>query len=568
MCLLCFCGVCRAKYYDDSEDDFSDDAGSEDLDVMDDDDVDEDDDVGLPNVDVAEISSDESEDSYDAELYRDDEDRASLARMTDIERQAILYERGEKRNQIRERNSLKAQLRAARGLPAVSKHRKEAGVSRGRGGRAKTSAAATAAVPRPRVSGKKAALDEIKEKRKASAENATRARRKRDEDEDNDYDPDAVASKPSAQRQQQAAKEVKESARATKARLEVEAKLQKLRDRHRISSDDEDDPSNHEILYDEFGKRIVLTGEVNYQDMLKMMVKRDELAKWHDTPNWEKTIKGCFVRISVGTNESGEPIYKLAEILDFNPEGKSYTMPSISTDKYSHARTLTTTLNLAIGGTTKDFTMDIVSNRPLSEQEFDDWAAAVRSQQLALPSKKTSLIVAKQLTSARTCVRTDADIDREIKKREEERAQMQQRMDSANPATSPAFKDKHAEMVLQINKRNRGVNASVESATTALDLAGDVVSHAANNSNSATSTSTIASNGSHSSSSSSSSLSLDLDDGSRHSHHSNHSQGYRSSHDHRQQPHSRGAAAPVAATPTLGAPSRVMSLSQYLNRKY
>src|SRR5690606_7668855 len=115
------------------------------------------------------------------DLYRDDGDRMALAQLPDMERQAILYDRGEKRNQIRERNSLKAQLRAARGLPPSFKNKKTAAAATPRR-RGKASAASSgeksSTTPARRLTGVAASLDAIKKKRQS------RASKREDDDSD------------------------------------------------------------------------------------------------------------------------------------------------------------------------------------------------------------------------------------------------------------------------------------------------------------------------------------------------------------------------------------------------
>lgn len=444
-----------SKYYDSSEDEFDDDEDSEeDFDGVSDGDSDEDDASPLAAVD--EISDDEAEDEYGPDLYKDDEDRYRLAAMTDMERQAILYDRGEERNAIRQRNQLKAQLRRARGLPSGAKGQGAAAGSAKRTRAAKASAASASDAPARKVSGKKAALDALKERRKADGERS----RKADKDEDSDYG-DGPRSKPAPK-----VKEVKESARSAKQRVEAEAKAQRQRDRHRLNSDDEDDPAYHEVIYDEQGKRIVLTSEIDMSYLSKMLVKRDELIKWIGAAHWDKTVKGAFVRLSLGKNDSGDPIYRLAEIVDFNPNGRTYELPAENPG--GRPRPCSMTISVAIGGMIKEQTLERVSNRPFTPEEYDSWVTSVQSnQKLALPTRKSGLRVAKHLADARTYVRTEADLEREIAvNMEKERAKREQRSTDFVPSQQSAADSKRQDIVSQINKRNRGTNSAVEAAYT------------------------------------------------------------------------------------------------------
>lgn len=547
-----------SKYYDSSEDEFDDDGESEeDFDVGSD--GESDDDAASPVAEMDEISSDEEDNEFGADLYKDDEDRYRLAQMTDMDRQAILYERGEQRNAIRQRNQLKSQLRRARGLPASSKGQSAASGAAKKTRSAKASAAAASDAPR-KVSGKKAALDALKERRKADG---ARSRRNEDDDEDDDYG-DAPRSKPAPK-----AKEVKESVRAQKQRQASEAKAQRQRDRHRLDSDDEDDPAYHEVVYDDHGKRIILTSEIDKDYLAKMMVKRDELVKWMDSPHWAKTVKGSFVRLSLGRNDSGDPIYRIAEIIDFNPDGRSYELPPDSTGT---RRSASMTISVAIGGMVKDQTLERVSNGPFSPEEYESWVTSVKaSQQLALPTRRTGLRIAKQLADARTYVRTEADLEKDIAKNmEKERVKREQRDFSSPPSHSHSADIKRTDIVSQINKRNRGTNSAVEAAYTPESAAesamnpfarlptlttqiGTARAPTADSGLADTNPATSATQTSSSASASTATYTAPASYGS-----------YSSSANGRGGPATRPIAAPVSGAPPTG---RTISLGQYFNRR-
>lgn len=580
-------GLIRAKYYDDSEDDFEDDVesdresdansnGGSEMEVDD----------SLPP-----ISSDESEDSFDEDLYRDDEDRRTLARMTDMDRQAILYERGEKRNQIRERNTLKAQLRAARGIVTAPKTKaiKKKGQVIEKAPKAKATAT-------PKGNAKLEALKELKEKRlAASSEGAVKQKKKKGGEEDEDSDFRDSSGEEADDEGRETAKEEKKRGRvSTKAKTAAELKAEKMRDRHRIDSDEEDDDGS-EILYDEQGRRMRLTGESTFEDILKMQVRRDELIKWIEAPHWDKTVKGAFVRASLGTSSTGENTYRLAEIIDYNPNDKSYRLPpekasSSSSSNSSQWRECTMTVKLAIGASSRDFGLDRISNQPILQVEFDDWVLRMRNQQLSLPSKKTALRVNQQLIAARSYVRTEADIEREILKRQSSLT------DSDLTPAERAAREKHSQLLLSINKRNRGVNSSVEAAYSPESVQDSALNPFArrptltttapspkpatplsktpsqittsNGTPSATTSSTPVTPASSSTPSSKIALSLDLDDhpAPRPSQHSNsHHHSGKSHHGSSYYPSS----VPITSTnPSPGTQSgKVLSFAQYLGRR-
>ncbi len=52
-------------------------------------------------------------------------------------------------------------------------------------------------------------------------------------------------------------------------------------------------------------------------------LRRDQLAKWHYQPFFDKFAAGFLVRIGIGKSRAGDPVYRIAEIVEVK-DGRYY----------------------------------------------------------------------------------------------------------------------------------------------------------------------------------------------------------------------------------------------------
>jgi len=105
------------------------------------------------------------------------------------------------------------------------------------------------------------------------------------------------------------------------------------------------------------------------EDIERIRLKRDLLIKWVPHLYFDKTVKGAFVRYSIGSNKSGKIIYIICEIEDVVEESEYYRIDQASqakTNKY---------LILRHGKTKKKLKIDGVSNTPFTQEEFSSYLA-------------------------------------------------------------------------------------------------------------------------------------------------------------------------------------------------
>lgn len=104
---------------------------------------------------------------------------------------------------------------------------------------------------------------------------------------------------------------------------------------------------------------------VRLEDIEKIRLSREMLMKWVPHLYFEKTVKGCFVRINIGRNKNtGQNIYLMCEVVDVSTSEKAYQLEKLKTNKM---------LVLQHGKTKKTMKMDIASNTPFTQEEFESY---------------------------------------------------------------------------------------------------------------------------------------------------------------------------------------------------
>lgn len=102
-------------------------------------------------------------------------------------------------------------------------------------------------------------------------------------------------------------REKREKERSNRSSTKSEKRLRTYSDDSEESEDDYDDSpkkSKHP--------------PITYEEALSIQIKRDELEQWLHKPMFEKAIKGCFLRLSLGNSGVGkELVYRVVLIEGF-----------------------------------------------------------------------------------------------------------------------------------------------------------------------------------------------------------------------------------------------------------
>ncbi|KAL0491281.1 RNA polymerase-associated protein RTF1 [Acrasis kona] len=105
---------------------------------------------------------------------------------------------------------------------------------------------------------------------------------------------------------------------------------------------------------------------ITAQQLQKIVVRRSQLEKWFNEPYFEKIVAHCFVRVLVGTDQTGRKVYKLAQVAGLAKSKNPY--------KFGNESDVYTVLILELGPSTKNFKMELISNSDeVGQTEFAQW---------------------------------------------------------------------------------------------------------------------------------------------------------------------------------------------------
>ncbi|XP_065199204.1 RNA polymerase-associated protein RTF1 homolog [Sycon ciliatum] len=328
---------------DDNHDGVSGDIGG--------DDDDDDDDDGVESLQV--------DDGLDDKLIGDESDRRRLDSMTEMEREAEMFRRYEKREALKTRMEIERKLRAM-------KQKGAGGASSQKDGR-RTLRNRSASKSADK---KAAAMEELRARRAATT------KRKRIE------------------------------APAPSARVDFREMFSSSSSSE--SSDDDQSDTRYDSGSDEESRRRAAQEEsenrlqVSNRSVLSTIrLSRHKLEQWVHMPYFEKTVVGCYVRIGIGTF-GGKPVYRVAEVTDVVETAKVYSMGATKTNKG---------MRLRHGGSERVFRLEFVSNQDFTETEFQKWCTEMKSAGIRFPTVGDVKAKRKDVEQALQYELNDKDIE-------------------------------------------------------------------------------------------------------------------------------------------------------------
>lgn len=363
-------------------------------------------------------SEEEFDDGYDENLMGDEEDRARLAAMSEKEREQEIFKRIERRDLMKTRWEIERKLRLARRSAALGSLT-PADVARRRAARRRRRAARAQAPPpdkEPEVEPPPPAEPEQEKEQpppspgeilddKHDADRSERAgspqfgktERKRNVDD--------------KRQNAMAALRAQRDAKATRVELSRQRRRQEQSHKDKDDTDDADAEiiggsskqsvklKASDIYSDDSGsdsddnksqgrrsssssmssggeeddaKRERELVEVKYADskdqINKLRLSRFKLERLVHLPFFARVVTGCFVRIGIGNN-NGNPVYRVAEIIDVYETAKVYNLGNTRTNKG---------LKLRHGTQDRVFRLEFVSNQEFTESEFQKWNKAIK----------------------------------------------------------------------------------------------------------------------------------------------------------------------------------------------
>ncbi|CAL8470100.1 g9642 [Coccomyxa elongata] len=295
---------------------------------------------------------DEFDDGYGSDLMGDEEDRANLMAMNELQREMILAERAEKRDLERERLRNAQLLRQHQQASQQAMQPRASTRAKQKGG-AKTSAMAELVAAKAARAERTTALD--------------RNRRRRGRDSSYSEEDEARLSDSDNEERSQRSSPDRSSVERGGRSEDSDRYRQEDRGRHydRSESDSDDDRDARSQEADD-------SEEAPMDEALRMQVRRSVLAKWLDEPFLEKTVVGCLVRV---TSHGAYIVAEIIGVVEREPGTYRDHGPKVESP-YTIAETGKQTnkwLLLQHGTAQKYMPIAWVSNKSFEEHEWRKW---------------------------------------------------------------------------------------------------------------------------------------------------------------------------------------------------
>eukprot|EP00871_Galdieria_phlegrea_P005101 jgi/Galph1/5592/GphlegSOOS_G4264.1 len=274
------------------------------------------------------------EDGYDEFGFGDEEDIARLMKLSEVEREAILAERLEKREQLSLERDLKRRM---------GEEKEEAE----RSSRIGASASAGLSRDSERTRKKRAALESL------ALQKGRRQQRYRNEDYlDGELESESEGS------WSYESSETEDMPKRSSKRQELRKDIEERRK-----------PITYSDIVDESGR----TTPIFYRrQMLEMFVSK---------PYFDKMIAGMFARLSVGSAPGNPtvPIYRLVRIAGTHERDPRYKIGNIYTNKR---------IVCLFGSVKGEFSIERFSNKHPTQAEFDRWMKQMIDDRETVPTKE------------------------------------------------------------------------------------------------------------------------------------------------------------------------------------
>ncbi|KAI9071500.1 hypothetical protein K1719_046543 [Acacia pycnantha] len=373
----------------------------------------DDDDGGASDCDDAE-SSDESD--VGSDLYKNEDDKQRLAKMTELQREMILSDRAAKKGE----KEFKEQLRLKKmdyAKSRLSSRKSETSSSLPSSTKVRSSA---------RHAEKTASIGD--------ALSELRAKRKRQQNihaHDN-------TSKSKALRTNSTGEGVSLGKRKPGVKASSSSSSQS---ESMIRSDSDRESSDHNGLADSDDDRDVTGPEVpTFDDIHEISLRRSKLARWLNEPFFDELIVGCFVRIGIEKSNLG-PVYRLCMIqsVDVSFPDRQYKIEN----RVTHKR-----LICVWGNSADRFPMSVVSDSAPLEKEYERLMKEIERTCSQMPSKQDVAEKREAIRKTNTYIYSAATVKQMIYTRLQELEATRQARNN----------DVRAKRLAEMNKKNKFEN--------------------------------------------------------------------------------------------------------------
>ena len=322
-------------------------------------------------------SSEESD--VGSDLYKNEDDKQRLAKMTELEREMILSDRAAKKGE----KEFKEQLRMKRddnNNNATSKTNNQSPLP------PSSSKVRSSARHAERTAAKGDVLSELRAKRMKQQVLDTRGK------------------SASASRVGSTSKGLS-SLMKQKPGTSAASTSSSSQSESGIRTDSERDSSDDGGLADSDDDKNMRESEMpTFEDIKEITIRRSRLVKWLNEPFFEELIVGCFVRIGIGRSESG-PVYRLCMVqnVDGGDRNKHYKVENRVTHKYL----------VCVWGSESSaarFQVAVVSDSAPLEKEFRQWVREAERTCCQMPSKLNVLEKREAIRKTNTYIYSAATV--------------------------------------------------------------------------------------------------------------------------------------------------------------
>lgn len=374
---------------------------------------------------------DSDDDSVGSDLYKGEEDRRRLAKMSELDREMILADRSNKRNDKDLKNNIKKQKDKS------NQSRKDTSPPHTAN---RTMRSSARSADRAKLA-KDEKLNELRLRKRLRQQDPESSWKRRDQDS--------------------AAKRRGGFTIDTSSRSDEE------------SQGEEEEGDNVKISEE--------STNLMYEDVKGITIRRSKLAKWFMEPFFEDLIVGCFVRVGIGKSKTG-PIYRLCIVrnVDAADPDRQYKLENRMTHKY---------LNVVWGNESSAarWQMAMISDSPPIKEEFDQLIREVERHGGRMPSKQEVLekreaiektnsfvysaeTVKQMLQEKKSTIRRPMNVaaEKDRLRRDLEVAQMKHndaevekikaKLEELEASRQPQQKDAKAIKLAEMNRKNRVEN--------------------------------------------------------------------------------------------------------------
>jgi len=295
---------------------------------------------------VREDDSSEESEGIDSDLYKNEDDKKRLAKMTELEREMILSERETKKGD----KELKEKM--------IMRMKRENNNSSARASSSNNQSSPLPSSTKIRSSARHA------EKTAAKGDALSELRAKRMKQQVTDNNGKSEMRKKKTETLETSPSSSSESESVVRSESEKES-----------SSDD------GELVDSDDDKNMDELDKPTFEDIKEITIKRSRLVKWLNEPFFEELIVGCFVRVGIGKSEN-VPVYRLCMVqkVDCGDPNKHYKVENKVTHKYL----------VCVWGSensAKKIQVAVVSESAPLEKEFKHWIREVERTCSYMPSK-------------------------------------------------------------------------------------------------------------------------------------------------------------------------------------